>query len=264
MTFAGRDIAGTDVPGSPRVAIVNESFASHFFGATDAVGRTFSYAPADLNQPFTIVGVVRDARDAGVKRATDRMMYIAHAQSDSRVATFTIRSDGDPAALGETVRRTLEPLDPRVGILRMRTAASQFDDTLRRERLLAALGAVFSGLALLLVAVGLYGMLSGLVVRRTGEIGVRMALGANRARIGWMLARETTAMLAAGIIAGVAGHVAVARVVQAQLFGVMPTDAAAPLAAIALFVTVAVVAVGVPAWRATRIAPAEALRQDYA
>jgi ABC-type antimicrobial peptide transport system permease subunit len=123
---------------------------------------------------------------------------------------------------------------------------------------------MFAGLALLLVAVGLYGMLNGMVMRRTSEIGVRLALGATRARIGWMLARETVAILSVGTLAGVAGHAAIARVVRAELFGVTPTDMSAVLAAVALLIAVAVVAVGLPAWRATRIQPAEALRQDYA
>jgi putative ABC transport system permease protein len=262
--LTGRDILDSDRPPSQRVAVVNESFASNFFGRLDVVGRTFSYAPADLNPPFTIIGVVRDARDAGLHRPSGSMMYVAQAQSDTRVVSFAVRTALDPSALATSVRQALASLDPNVGILRIATAEVQLDDMLRRERLLAALGAAFAGVALLLVAIGLYGMLNGVVVRRTSEIGVRMALGADRSRIGWMLAREAAAILAIGIAAGVAGHIATGRAVRSELFGVMPNDPTPIVAAVGLLALVAVAAVGVPAWRATRIQPAEALRQDYA
>jgi putative ABC transport system permease protein len=262
--LTGRDILESDRSGSPRVAIVNESFATHFFGRAEVNGRTFSYAPADLNPPFTIVGVVRDARDAGLHRRPGPMMYVAQAQSDARAVSFAVRTVLEPSALAPVVRQALATLDPNVGILRMATAEAQLDDMLRRERLLAALGTAFAGLALLLVAIGLYGMLNGIVLRRTSEIGVRMALGADRGRIGWMLAREAGAILAIGIAAGVAGHIATGRAVRSELFGVMPNDPTPIVAAVGLLALVAVAAVGVPAWRATRIQPAEAVRQDYA
>ena len=262
--LSGRDFAEADTPDSERAAIVNQSFARHFFGTDDVVGQAFSFAPAQMNRPFHIIGVVRDSRDGGLKRRTDYMIYAPRAQSDIRGTTFVVRTAGDPEALADTARRTIEQLHPNVGVLRMRTVQAQLQNALRRERLFAALGALFAGLALLLVAVGLYSMLNGMVVRRTSEIGVRLALGASRAHILWMLARETFAMLGAGTLAGVAGHAAVARIVRAELFGVTPTDVTAAIAAVALLIAVAVVAAGLPAWRATRIQPAEALRQDYA
>jgi predicted permease len=262
--LSGRDIAETDRGTAPRVAIVNESFARHFFGRIDdVVGRTFSFAPAELNQPFHIIGLVRDARDGGLKRPTTNMMYAAHLQSEVRGTTFVLRTDRDPAGLAASARRTIETLDPGVGVLRMRSVQTQLNEGLRRERLLAALGSVFAGLALLLMAVGLYGMLNGIVVRRTSEIGVRMALGADRKRIGWMLARETLVILAVGIAAGIAGELALGRVVRAELFGVTSTDATAVVGAVGLLLAVSVVAVGIPARRAMRIQPSEALRQDY-
>ncbi len=262
--LAGRDFDETDQTGSQRVAIVNESFARHFFNAADVVGRTVSFAPTELNQPFHIIGVVRDVRDGGLKRATDNMIYAPRSQGDVRGTTFVLRTAGDPELLAAAARRTVEQLHPNVGVLRMRTVQEQLENGLRRERLLATLGTTFSALALLLVAVGFYGMLNAAVARRTSEIGVRMALGASRVRIGWMLARETSLVLAVGVIAGAAGHSIVARLVRAELFDVMPTDIASVVTAIGLLIAVAVVAVGLPAWRATRIQPTEALRQDYA
>jgi predicted permease len=262
--LTGRDILDSDRTASQRVAVVNESFAANFYGALDVVGRTFSYSPADLNPLFTIVGVVRDARDAGLHRGPSAMMYVPQAQSEGRAVSVAVRTALDPVAVAPLIRQTLAALDPTVGISRMATAEAQIDDMLRRERLLVTLGAAFGGLALLLVAIGLYGMLNGVVARRTSEIGVRMALGANRARIGWMLATETATILAIGIAAGVVGHIAIGRAVRSELLGVVPTDATPIVAAVALLAVVALIAIGVPAWRATRIQPAEALRQDYA
>jgi ABC-type antimicrobial peptide transport system permease subunit len=158
------------------------------------------------------------------------------------------------------VRRSLERLDPGVGVERMSTVGAQFDEALRRERLLAVLGGVFGGLALLLLAVGLYGMLNAMVVRRTTEIGIRMALGAARRRIAWMLARETLAVLMLGAGLGLAGHLQSARFIQSQLFGVEPSDPAAAGAAVTGLVLIAAVAVWLPARRATNVDPMVALR----
>jgi ABC-type antimicrobial peptide transport system permease subunit len=158
------------------------------------------------------------------------------------------------------VRRTLERLDPGVGIERVSTVDAQFDQVLRRERLLAVLGGVFGGLALLLLAVGLYGMLNAMVVRRTTEIGIRMALGAARRRIAWMLARETLVVLTVGVGLGIAGHLASAQLIQSQLFGVEPSDPAAAGAAVTGLVLIAAIAVWLPARRATRVDPMVALR----
>ena len=146
----------------------------------------------------------------------------------------------------------------------MRTVDAQFDDALRRERLLAALGAIFGGLALLLFAVGLYGMLNAMVARRTTEIGIRMALGAARSRIAWMIARETLIVLLVGVGLGLAGHVAAASLIRNQLFGLEPSDPTVATGAVGALVAIATVAVWLPARRATRIEPTEALRHDYA
>jgi predicted permease len=262
--LAGRDFERSDFPVSAPVAIVaivNESFATHLFGTIDAVGRSFALRGPG-NQPIAIAGVVKDARDRGVKRPTQRVMYLPFGQRQDRTVTFTVRAESSVSSLWEMVRRTLERLDPAVGIARMRTVEAQFDDVLRRERLFAALGTVFGGLALLLLAVGLCGMLNAMVVRRTTEIGVRMALGAARNRIVWMIARETLVVLSVGVGLGLAGHVAAARLIQSQLFGVEPSDPTAAAGAVVALVVIATVAVWLPVRRATRIEPTEALRND--
>ena len=201
--LTGRDILDVDRPASQRVAVVNESFATNFFGRSEVVGRTFSVRTrptSTRHSPSSASSAMRAT--PGCIARPGSMMYVAQAQSDARSAGLRRQDCAGPSALATSVRQTLAALDPNVGILRMATAEAQIDDMLRRERLLAALGTAFAGLALLLVAIGLYGMLNGVVVRRTSEIGVRMALGADRSRIGWMLAREAGAILAIGIAAG--------------------------------------------------------------
>jgi hypothetical protein len=259
--LAGRDFDATDHADAAAVAIVNESFATHFFGTADPVGRSFAFRGPG-NRPIVIAGVVKDVRDGGVKRPTQEVMYLPFGQRESRTVTFTVRAETAVSAVSGTVRRTLEGLDPGVGIERTSTVDAQFDEALRRERLLAVLGAVFGGLALLLVAVGLYGMLNAMVVRRTTELGIRMALGAARRRIGWMLARETLIVLTVGVGLGIAGHLASARLLQSQLFGVEPSDPVAAGAAVLGLVLSAAVAVWLPARRATRVDPMVALRWE--
>ena len=261
--IAGRDFLPADRAGSSPVAVVNESFATAFFANADVVGRTFALRGPG-NQPIAIVGVVKDARDRGIKRPTQPVIYVPFGQREVNTVTFTVRAQTRASSLSETVRRTLESLDSSVGILRMRTVDAQIDDVLRRERLLATLGTVFGGLALLLVAIGVFGMLNGIVVRRTTEIGVRMALGASRRGIAWMLARETVILLIVGLSIGVAGHLLAGRLIQSELFGVGPSDLYAAAAAVVSLLVISTVAVWAPARRATRIDPAEALRYDDA
>jgi predicted permease len=259
--LAGNDFEATDRANPGSVAIVNESFASFFFGTIDVVGRTFALRGPG-NQPIRIDGVVKDARDRGVKRPTQPVMYLPFDASKVRTVTFAVRGENAISSLREPIRRTLERLDPAVGIARMTTVDAQFDDVLRRERLLAALGVVFGGLALVLVAIGLYGMLNTMVVKRTTEIGVRMALGAARTQIAWMIAREIFVVVFLGVSLGVTGHMVAARLVQSQLFGIEPSDPTAAAGAVFGLIAVAAVAVWAPARRATLLDPMTALRNE--
>jgi ABC-type antimicrobial peptide transport system permease subunit len=260
--LTGRDLEPSNQTG-PQVALVNESFATRFFGTINVVGRTFALRGPG-NPPIAITGVVKDARDAGVKKPTQAVMYRPLRDQVLRAATFTVRVDTASAFTADAARRALNRVDPGIGVARITAVESQFDDVLRRERLLAALGGAFGSLALLLLGVGLYGMLNAMVVRRTSEIGIRMALGANRSQLVWMVSRETFTVLGIGIALGVLGHMAAGRAIQNQLFGVEPTDAFVTAFAISTLITVAALAVWLPARRATRIEPTEALRHDYA
>ena len=261
--LAGRDLEPSDQSG-PAVALVNESFATRFFTTpAGGVGRTFALR-GPRNPPIAIVGVVKDARDAGVKRPTQPVMYLPLREQVLRAVTFTVRADRAGVVTAAAAQQALQRIDPAIGIARIRTVQGQVDDVLRRERLLAALGGAFGGLALLLLGVGLYGMLNTMVVRRTPEIGIRMALGAEARQLVWMVSRETLVVLGLGIALGLLGHGLAARAIRTQLFGVEPTDALVAVSAIGSLLVVAARAVWLPARRATRIEPTEALRYDSA
>ena len=260
--LTGRDLEPSDRTGPP-VALVNESFVTRFFGTINVVGRTFALRGPG-NPPIAIAGVVKDARDGGVKRPTQPVMYLPLRDQVLRAVTFTVRVDTANAFTADAAQRTLNRVDPGIGVARIKTMEGQFDDVLRRERLLAALAGAFGGLALLLLGIGLYGMLNSMVVRRTPEIGIRMALGAAQRQLVWMVSRETLTVLCFGIALGVLGHLAAARAIQNQLFGIEPTDPFVTAFAIGTLLAVAAVAVWLPARRATRILPTEALRHDYA
>jgi predicted permease len=255
--LAGRDIEPMDRAAAPRVAIVNESFARHFFGQLDVIGRAFR-----LDGWIAIVGVVNDALDEGLKGKIQPMIYLPFAQGDSNAVTFTIRSADAATPMSETARRTLERLEPAVGIAKVETVEAQLDEVLRRERLLAILGTTFSGLALLIMAIGLYGMLSATVTRRTVEIGVRTALGATPARIARLVGGQMAGVFASGLALGGVGYSIAGHLIQNQLFGVALSDLRVVGATVAALTMVAAAAVWIPSRRATRISPAEALREE--
>jgi hypothetical protein len=258
--IGGRDLEPADQTGPP-VALVNESFATRFFATGNAVGKTFALRGPG-HSPITITGLVKDARDAGVKKPIQPVMYLPLRDQVLRAVTFAVRADHAGAVTAAAAQRALHRVDRGISIARIRTVQGQFDEVLRRERLLAALGGAFGSLALLLLGVGLYGMLNTMVVRRTPEIGLRMALGAEPRQLVWMVSRETIAVLGIGIALGVLGHAAAARAIRTQLFGVEPTDAFVTAFAIGTLLAVAALAVWRPARRATRVEPTEALRYD--
>lgn len=173
---------------------------------------------------------------------------------------LTIRTSGEMLPVATGLERALQAIDPAVPVFDVRAVSAQIDDTLRRERLLATLGTGFGVLALALVAIGIYAMFSGMISRRTREIGIRIAIGANASRIAGLLARESAVVAVSGLALGTAAAVAAARVVRSQLFSVEPTDVRAFVAAASVLIAATAVAVWIPARRAIRVRPAEALR----
>jgi predicted permease len=256
----GRDIASLDGATGTRVAVVNESFARHYFGEVDAVGRQFTLLGE--RGPHTIVGVAADARDRGVKSPVERVVYEAPFDHPEEGVTFTVRGDPNVSTWVRAVAGALRSSDAAVPVRGVRLAASDLDDALRRERVLGVLTAAFGALAVFLVSLGLYGTISGIVARRAPEIGIRMALGSSTRRVLWLVTGSACVFVLAGAGAGLLAAFWLERLVAAQLFGVSASDPDIALSVLALVAITAAAAAAWPARRAIRIDPSSALRAE--
>jgi predicted permease len=261
----GREFTPADAPGAPRVAVVNEEFARYFYGGRSPLGRRFGFG-RDAGTEIVIVGMVKDARADGPRRKVPRWVYVPYAQQGAPAhdsynnATFYVRATGDAAALAASVRQVVRRADPNLPVVDMRTLREQADRLLFLDRLVAGLSTAFGLLATVLAAVGLYGVMSYAVVQRTREIGIRMALGAERRMVLWLVMREVAVMAVLGIVLGLPGAVGLARLASSQLFGLSPSDPLTLSLATATLTLVAALAGYLPARRATRIDPFAALR----
>jgi predicted permease len=260
---AGRDFAVTDAAGAPKVAIVNQAFARFFFGGESPVGRRLGWGRESDRFDMEIVGVMKDARVNNMRDDVPRMVYVPLAQQD-RVPGFAfyVRTNLPEASVIPSVRQATARLDPQIPIYDLKTMETEISESLFVERMVAALSAGFGLLATLLAAVGLYGVMSYSVARRTREIGIRLALGAPRERVLKMVLREVAVLGAWGLGLGLPLSLALSRFVSAQLFGLPPRDPLTLLAATVLLACVTVLAGLVPARRAMRVDPMLALRYE--
>jgi putative ABC transport system permease protein len=260
----GRPFDDRDRHGAPSVAVVNQSFARSFFGNEDPVGRRFD--PRGGNQfDCEIVGVVPDASYVSLKDEPQRVFYVPYAQGPDFLETqnmvLVVRGAAPGTALAGEVRQVAARLDAAV-LVETETLQSHVDGSLTRDRLLALLSGLLGGNALLLAAIGLYGVMAHSVTRRTAEIGLRMALGARPREVSSMVLGEGLRLLLAGVIVGGAAALACSRLVASLLFGVTARDAAAFAGAAATLALAALLATLLPALRAARVDPTVALRYE--
>jgi predicted permease len=258
----GRDFEARDLDeGRPMVMIVNETFARHYFGTESPVGRMVGLDRDKLD--VEIVGVVKDAKYTGLREDPLRMVYVPY-RPGPWAAQFALhlRTTGDSSALASALRRTVAAIDPDAPVFNIRTAEEEVGRSLLRERLLATMTSIFGGLALLLAALGLYGVLSYGVTQRTREFGIRIAVGAEAIRIVNLVMREAAGMLAAGLTFGLIATWVAGRIVGTLLYGVEPTDPISMLMAVLVLGAVSVFAAWVPARRASRVDPIRALRYE--
>jgi predicted permease len=260
----GRDFTDRDDKGTPPVALVNERFAKRYFAGRSPLGLHVGMGGnPGTKTDIEIVGVVKDTRYESMRDEVPYELYRPYRQMDFvQGMTVYARAQGDPTAIFANMRQTVNELDSNVPIYRMRTLEQQLDKSLMSERLLASLSGVFGLLATLLAALGLYGVMAYMVVRRTREIGIRMALGANRGSVVWLVMREVLMLSAIGVAIGGIGAYAATRFVETQLFGILPTDALTMALSALGIATVAILSGYFPARRATAIDPMHALRWE--
>ncbi len=261
----GRDLSPDDGPAGPLVAVVNETFAKQVFPGKNPVGETFLLGEKNPDpHPIRIVGVARDAHYNGVRAPVAATSYLPYSQrlQGLRQMTFAIRTVLPPLSIAGAVRRAVAGVDRSIPVAELRTEEDQIRDSLGAERLFAGLVGSFGALAALLAAIGLYGVLAYTVARRTAEIGIRIALGASRANVQWLVLRESMATVALGILVGAPAALALSKLVRSMLFGVTPADTVSFAAALLLMIAVTAIAAYVPARRAARVDPMVALRYE--
>ena len=261
--LAGRAFTAQDSAGSPLVAVVNESMAKFWARGRDPLGQTLAFR-GDPKAIITIVGVVEDTHQMNLREPPPRTVYtpLAHEEPAPQFVQFEVRTAQEPAAMANTVRAAIREVSKDVVVWYVRTIDQQIDASLVRERLLATLSGGFALLALILSAVGLYGVMSYNVTRRSREIGIRMALGAARARLLGQVLGQTFAVSAAGIVVGVAAALLTTRALSTFLFGLSERDPVTLASVCVLLLLTSLVAGFIPARRAATLDPVQAIKSE--
>ncbi len=260
----GRDFTEGDDANAPKVVIINEAMARYFFGTASALGRHV-WMPLINTTPLQVIGVAANTKVYSPREGPHMSFYYPVRQQISlRLIRMcmVVRTAGPPAAVAASVREALRQIEPRLPVQKIDTVDEQLEDVLFQERLVADLSLCFGVAAILLACLGLYGVMSYTVAQRTNELGIRMALGAHRGDVLAMVLRESFLLALAGIVLGVPAALAAAPVVKNRLFGVAANDPMAIGGAALLMIVVAVVGGMVPALRAARVDPMEALRYE--
>ena len=261
--LAGRELDDGDVLERPKVAVVNERFARYFFGDQDPIGRRFGIGAGQVRLDITIVGLVRDGKSSSLREKPHRFVYVPYAQqANVGGVTFYVRSAADPEALAGRLRKVVQRADANLPVTGLKTMRVQIGESLFVERMVAALSAAFGFLATLLAAVGLYGVMSYAVSLRTREIGIRVALGAERRAVLFMVLKEVAILAALGVAIGLLSGYGLGRLVETQLFGLTARDPLTFATATATLLLAALLAGYIPASRATRVDPMVALRYE--
>jgi len=255
----GRFFSEHDTPDMPQAVIIDEKFAQRFWPNDDPVGKHLWFNP---KKPFTIVGVVGVVKQYGLETDGKIATYFPQQQNPGRDMFLVARSSSNAAPLSSAITREIHAVDPTVVVCGIQTMQDRLYDSLARQRFASTMLSAFAAFALLLAAVGLYGVMSYLVTQSARDIGVRVALGARPADIIGMVVRQGTELLAVGILAGLSGAAALTRVMGSLLFGVSTTDAVTFASVPVLLAAVAFAATIIPALRATRVDPMVALRDE--
>jgi predicted permease len=262
----GREITLQDTVGAAKVAMVNEAFVRHFFPNQDPIGHRFGFGDEKSSGDYEIIGVLKDAHFAGAdEKKVQETVFPPLLQEQSQAALnaeVEVRTVGDPAAATAAIRASISQEDSRLPITGVQSLHEQVAGTFKQQQLAARLVSFFGGLALLLACVGLYGVVSQGIARRTNEIGVRMALGAQRGNILWMVLRDTLLLLLFGLAIGIPAAFGASHFISSQLYGVRSTDILSFSLGIVVLAAVSIVAGYLPARRASKVDPIVALRYE--
>ncbi|HYL47598.1 MAG TPA: ABC transporter permease [Candidatus Limnocylindrales bacterium] len=256
----GRTFSESDQAGTPRVAVINRTMARKFWPESDPIGKQLELL--DEKKPATIVGVVGDIRQRNLHDPAPAQVYLAYPQNSDIFATLIVRTEGEPMPMANAVRQVIWSIDSDQPMWKVRSLESLLAKSMGDRRYLAFLLSIYSGLALFLAAVGIYGVLSYGVSRRGQEIGVRMALGAQPGDVLRLVVRQGMTMVLIGVALGCAGAMAAGHLISTLLFGVSPTDPVTFAASILVLAAAAFAACYLPARRATRVDPMVALRYE--
>jgi predicted permease len=264
--LVGREILESDWRGSPAVAVINEQFAKANFGGRNPLGQhlTLWKGKKEAGRDMEVVGVSRDARYGGLKREIPPVAYIAYDQGypEPDRMVYELRTAGDPLTYVNSVREIVHRTDSRVPVAKVKTQAADVDETINQEIVFARLCTGFAILGLAIACVGLYGTVAYNVARRTGEIGIRMALGAQRGSVVRMVLRQVLVLAAVGLVIGLPTALGASKLVESFLFGMKPNDPVALAFAVAILLAAALLAGYMPARKASRIDPMTALRHE--
>jgi len=261
----GRTIQPFDNAGAPKSAVVNKTFAERYFPNADPIGHSFTIADPAAPGVWHIVGVVQDSKHESPAEKPQPFAFLAAPQltGENQYAYWLlVRSHEDPATLTAEVRAALAEIDPNLPVLKTLTMEEQFDDLIDRQTFVSKLAGLFALLALALASVGLYGVMTYNVVRRTNELGVRMALGASKSTLVRMVLKESFYLLAIGILFGIPVSLAASRAIRAGLFGVNPADPVTLIAAVLVISACMLAGAYMPARKAAKIDPMVALRYE--
>lgn len=259
----GRSFTSKDDQIAPRVAVISETLAQRYFPNEDPIGRRVGFG-AETAGKIEIVGVVRDIKYNSQREEKSPLIYLPWLQDTNSIGgmSFAIRTAGDPVALVDTVRKAVREVDSNLPVIDFKTQIAQADESLKSERNYASLLSFFSGLALLLAAIGLYGVMAYSVAQRTREIGIRVALGAQTGNVLRLIFWQGLKLVLIGLVIGAAGAYSLKKYIASQLYGVAANDPLTFLSVATLLIVVALVACLIPARRATRVDPMIALRYE--
>jgi len=251
------------------VALINEEMARRYWAGRDPIGSRFQIGGGAADRPFiTVVGIVADVRHNGITEGIKEKFYVPHTQwhksigNPIRAMTLVVKAEGDPRPLTGPVRQVIRELDASLPVAAIRTMDEVVSATLSAPRFTGVLLGVFAALALALSAIGIYGVLSYVVSRRTREIGIRVAIGAGRGHVLRLVLGSGVGLALVGIAVGLAVAASLSRLMSTLLHDVQPGDPATYAVVAALLTSVAIVASLIPAWRATRVDPVRALKAE--